>query len=76
MSNVVKERWVLFEGVGYFAGDCFCVMVNALKKEVGIVLKELGCFDGRGRVCLFVILMRVDNTVCACEMVIFFTAFL
>ncbi len=65
-----------FEGVGYFAGDCFCVMVNALKKEVGIVLKELGCFDGRGRVCLCVILMRVDNNVCACEMVIFFTAFL
>jgi hypothetical protein len=33
-----------FEGVGCFSGDCFCVMVNVLKKEVGIVLmEEEGC---------------------------------
>jgi hypothetical protein len=47
-----------FEGVGCFAGDCFCVIVNVLKKEVGMVLMEE---EG----CVCVILMRMDNNVCA-----------
>jgi hypothetical protein len=43
-TKLLKLKWKggwWFEGVEYFVRNDFCMMVNVLKKEVDIVLKEL-----------------------------------
>ncbi len=62
-----------FEEVGCFAGEGTCVIVGGcFEKRCEYCFKGVSYFDGGGRLCFHVVLIRVDNTVCTYEMVILF----
>jgi hypothetical protein len=49
--------------------------VGCLKERGKYGSKGVGCFDGRGRLCLCVVFIRANINVCICEKMIFFHGF-